>query len=155
MQQLKDLWQSTIGKLAIIGGAGVLFCFVCAVCGVLVGGSGDGDKPTAKEEAARKMVSFETEEPQTAEEAAPPAPSLRFSEVIQHPDDKGWNTTQYNNYFKTIKGQAINGWSGIVLEVKEYAGEPYDGGEQADKALRTCKKITWTFAQPSCLGERG
>jgi hypothetical protein len=21
--------------------------------------------------------------------------------------------------------------------------------------LRTCKKITWTFAQPSCLGERG
>lgn len=41
MQAISDLWKTTIGKLAIIGGGGIAglisLCFVCAICSALVG----------------------------------------------------------------------------------------------------------------------
>lgn len=41
MQAINNLWKTTIGKLAIIGGGGIAglisLCFVCTICGVLVG----------------------------------------------------------------------------------------------------------------------
>lgn len=112
MQNIIDLWKTTTGKLAILEGGGIAgllsLCFVCAICGTLFG---DGDN----EQVANVQI------PPTNT----PAPSLSFADIVQHPDEKGWTNTQYSTYFDTIKGQSISGWSGTILEIDEYAGEPY------------------------------
>jgi len=54
-----------------------------------------------------------------------PVPELAFVDIVQHPDEKGWNNTQYTTYIDTLKGQAVSGWSGTILEIDEFAGEPY------------------------------
>lgn len=55
----------------------------------------------------------------------PPAAELSFADIVQNPNEKSWSSTQYSTYFDTIKGQRITGWSGTILEVKEWGGEPY------------------------------
>lgn len=54
-----------------------------------------------------------------------PIPEFSFNEIIQSPNVKGWTDTQYSTYFETIKGKQVNGWSGTILEIKEWGGEPY------------------------------
>ncbi len=52
-------------------------------------------------------------------------PEFSFNEIIQSPKEKGWTDTQYSTYFETIKGKKVNGWSGTILEIDEWGGEPY------------------------------
>ncbi len=54
-----------------------------------------------------------------------PIPEFSFNEIIQSPNEKGWTDAQYSTYFETIKGKQVNGWSGTILEIKEWGGEPY------------------------------
>jgi hypothetical protein len=49
-----------------------------------------------------------------------PIPEFSFNEIIQSPNEKGWTDTQYSTYFDTIKGKQVNGWSGTILEIKEW-----------------------------------
>jgi hypothetical protein len=59
----------------------------------------------------------------------PPTPTLvpefSYADIIQSANEKGWTSTQYSAYRETIKGKQVNGWSGTILEIKEWAGEPY------------------------------
>jgi hypothetical protein len=54
-----------------------------------------------------------------------PIPELSFADIIQSPNEKGWTSTQYSTYFDTIKGRYVSGWSGTILEIKEYLGDIY------------------------------
>ena len=77
MQSITDFWKTATGKIAILGGGGVVgllsLCFTCAVCGTIFGDS--SDKPI---ESTRNIVSFSTEEPT-------PLPTLEPSPTPQQP----------------------------------------------------------------------
>ncbi len=132
MQKLQDFWKTAIGKIVILGGGGVFalisLCLVCAVF-VTILGNVDNNQPEAK--ATKNIVSLATDTPvpEPTSTPEPPTatlvPALSFDDIVQHPDQKGWSSTQYSTYFDTIRGQNVSGWSGTILEVKEYGGRPY------------------------------
>ncbi len=138
MQTITDFWKTTTGKLIIIGGSGfigiIFLCFVCMICGALGNNKNNIEQLPPKSTTVKKVVSIATETHTPANTPIPtntpvptktPIPELLFTDIIQGPKEKGWTDTQYSTYFDTIKGKEINGWSGTILEIKEYAGDPY------------------------------
>jgi len=98
--------QGIIGKIILASVALFAFCCLCSV-------------PIS-------ILSPATPTPTSTPTSTPtPIPEFSFNEIIQSPNEKGWTDTQYSAYFETIKGKQVNGWSGTILEIKEWGGEPY------------------------------
>ena len=90
MQNIADFWKTATGKIAILGGGGVLgllsLCFTCAVCGTIFGDS--SDRPV---ETTRDIVSFSTEEPTplptaTLEPTSTPQPTATTIPIVDTPE---------------------------------------------------------------------
>ena len=102
--------QKLSGKAAI-GCAGIfMLCCLCSVPYAILNPSTSTSVPTS------------TPVPTST---STPIPEFSFNEIIQSRNEKGWTDTQYSTYFETIKGKQVNGWSGTILEIKEWGGEPY------------------------------
>lgn len=104
--------QKLSGKLAI--GCASLF-MLCCLCSIPMAILSPANPPSAP-------VSTSTPVPTST---STPIPEFTFNEIIQSPKEKGWTDTQYSTYFETIKGKKVNGWSGTILEIDEWGGEPY------------------------------
>lgn len=92
MQNIVDFWKTAIGKVAILGGGGVLgllsLCFACTICGTLFG---DSDSSRQISEATRNIVSFSTEEPTpepttTLEPSPTPEPTATPMPIADAPE---------------------------------------------------------------------
>ena len=104
--------QKLSGKVAI-GCAGIfMLCCLCSVPYAILNPS----TPTSTPVPTSTPIPTST---------PTPIPEFSFNEIIQSPNEKGWTDTQYSTYFETIKGKQVNGWSGTILEIKEWGGEPY------------------------------
>ena len=99
MQSIVDFWKTSIGKVAILGGGGVLgllsLCFACTICGTLFGDRGEGQVV----EVTRKMVSFSTEEPTseptvTLEPSPTPEPSATSVSIADMPEPTATSTPE-------------------------------------------------------------
>jgi hypothetical protein len=129
--------QKFSGKVAIGCVSLFMFCCLCSIPMAILSPS----KPTAK--AASTTIPIVVTLPPTPTPIVatlpptptpivatlPPTPTLvpefSYAEIIQSPKEKGWTSTQYTTYVETIKGKQVNGWSGTILEIKEWGGEPY------------------------------
>ncbi|MCL4295722.1 MAG: hypothetical protein KJ077_08345 [Anaerolineae bacterium] len=119
----------------------VMACCLCSIPVALVApdktptpvpAAQDSTAPTAVPPPASTIAPTDTPAPTAA--PAPtdtpvptdtPLADLSFADIIQNPDEKGWNATQYSTYLDTIKGRQVRGWTGVVLEIDEYTGKPY------------------------------
>lgn len=110
--------QKLSGKLAI--GCASLF-MLCCLCSIPVAILSPTTPPSSPVSISTS-VSTSTPVPTST---STPVPEFSFNEIIQSPKEKGWTDTQYSTYFETIKGKKVNGWSGTILEIKEWGGEPY------------------------------
>ena len=117
MQTIRQfpLWfskQKLSGKVAI-GCAGIfMLCCLCSVPYAILNPS----TPTSTPVPTSTPIPTST---------PTPIPEFSFNEIIQSPNEKGWTDTQYSTYFETIKGKQVNGWSGTILDIDEWGGEPY------------------------------
>ena len=80
MQAISDLWKTTIGKLAIIGGGGMVglisLCFVCTICNALVGSNDTAQDVASKPtEVAVKTLPAEIVEPESTATPTEPLPT--------------------------------------------------------------------------------
>jgi hypothetical protein len=110
--------QKLSGKLAI--GCASLF-MLCCLCSIPIAILSPATPPSTPVSTSTS-VSTSTPVPTST---STPVPEFSFNEIIQSPKEKGWTDTQYSTYFETIKGKKVNGWSGTILEIDEWGGEPY------------------------------
>jgi hypothetical protein len=125
-------------KLIFFVSALVVVCCVCSVpLAIIAPDRPPTPRPAAQTEEEVTQQSEDTpiptEAPVSTDTPVPtdtpiptdtPAPELSFADIVQHPDERGWNSTQYSTYFDTLKGQRVS-WSGTILEIDKFAGENY------------------------------
>lgn len=125
--QLLTWWNRQNLVVKLLSGL-LVFVLVCCACSIPLAIIAPDRTPTpqqAVQDSATPIPAPDTPAPTDAPAPTNTSlPELAFAEIVQHPDEKGWNSTQYNTYFDTIKGKQISG-SGTVLEIEEYGGRPY------------------------------
>jgi len=104
--------QGIVGKIVL---AGVTLFVLCCLCSIPIAILSPAT-PTSTPVPTSTTIPTST---------PTPIPEFSFNEIIQSPNEKGWTDTQYSTYFETIKGKKVNGWSGTILEIDEWGGEPY------------------------------
>lgn len=114
--------QKLSGKLAIGCASLFMLCCLCSIPMAILSPATPPSTPVSISTSISTSVSTSTPVPTST---STPVPELSYNEIIQSPKEKGWTDTQYSTYFETIKGKKVNGWSGTILEIDEWGGEPY------------------------------
>jgi uncharacterized protein YraI len=161
MQSIIDFWKTSIGKVVILGGGGVLgllsLCFACTICGTLFGDSGEDQVA----EVTRKIVSFSTEEPTseptatlesspTSKPIATPVPIADAPEPTPTPMPEPTDTPEVNQPPVVTAGESD-------INMRNGPGTDYDivGTLSAGKSLeivgRNSDSSWWQVSAPDGL----
>lgn len=108
--------QGIVGKIVLASVTLFVLCCLCSIPVALLNPATPTSTPNPTSTSVPTSIPTST---------ATPIPEFSFNEIIQNANEKGWTDTQYSTYFETIKGKQVNGWSGTILEIEEWGGEPY------------------------------
>ncbi|MCB9098822.1 MAG: SH3 domain-containing protein [Anaerolineales bacterium] len=161
MQAIRHLWQTRLGKLAIIGSsaAGLIgLCFVCTICSALVG-SKDKRQDTASRSNEVIIETLETRPAEPSEAEVTPIPTISTATALLATETPLSTATAAplieNSPTMTLKPVVLAGNSNINL--RSGPGTAYDAigvltaGHTLDIIGRNVDSSWWQVATPSGL----